>query len=251
LAGVMFCGGCGFKGGDQSLEEIFDQIYKVGRNAKLSLTNLDGAVRIYGADIDEIHVYAVKRAYSAARLAKIDIHVTTQPGAVSIETIYPPRKKWGLGDRSGTVDYTIVVPFTCAISKVDMETGEILIEGIRGGSAHVHLTNGRLFAHDCFGNIELKIDNGGIDVYYDWWEDQKFSVSATIVDGGVRAFIPIDSSFHLIAEAEEGEIGNDFAEKEQRKPGVHQIDKIIGSPALAEIRLHARNGNVRIAEVTY
>jgi hypothetical protein len=249
---LSICTGCDFKGGDdQSLEQIFDETYKVSRDVQVSLSNLDGAVRIYGADIDEVRVYAVKRAYSAARLAKIDTHVSVQPGVISIETNYPPRKKWGLGDRSGTVDFTVVVPQACTISNLNMDTGEILIEGLRGGSAHVRLTNGRLFAHNCFGQIDLSADTGGIDVYYDWWEDWKFSVNATIGDGGARAFIPVDSSFHLIAEAEEGRVANDFAEKEQRGPEVRKIDRIIGAPALPEIRLHAKNGNIRVAEVSH
>jgi hypothetical protein len=247
---VLFTG-CGFKMGGEALEEIVEETYQVGPAARLSISNADGTIRIYCADISEIHVHAVKKAYSAARLRKIDINILAQPGAVSIETNYPPKRTWGLGDRSGTVDYTLVVPQTCVISKLDLTTGEVWVEGLRDGSAHAHLTNGRLFAHNCFGDIDLTVDTGGIDVYYDWWEENKFSINAEIINGSVRAFIPDDASFHLIAEVETGQVVNDFAEKEQRQPGVRKIDKIIGTEAGPEIRLHARHGNIRVAEVVY
>lgn len=243
--------GCGLKGGDEALEEIVEQTYQVDPAARLSISNTDGAIRIYGADITEIRIHAVKKAYSTVRLRRIDINISAQPGAVSIETNYPPKKTWGLGDRSGTVDYTVVVPQTCVISRLDLAAGEILVEGLRGGSAHAHLTNGRLFAHNCFGDIDLTAENGGIDVYYDWWENKRFSINAEIADGNMRAFIPGDASFHLIAEAEDGHIANDFAEKEQRQPSVRKIDRIIGTQAGAEVRLRARSGNIKIAEVTY
>jgi putative adhesin len=247
---TLFCG-CGLKDGDQALEEIVERTYQVGPAVRLSVSNADGAIRVYGADVTEIHVQAVKKAYSTARLRKIDINISTQPGSVSIETNYPPRKTWGLTDRSGTVDYTLVVPQTCVIAKLDLAAGEMLIEGLRGGSAHAHLRNGRLFVHNCFGDIDLTAENGGIDIYYDWWDEIKLSIKAEIADGGVRAFIPGDASFHLLAETEDGHVANDFAEKEQRQRDVRKIDKIIGTQAGAEVRLHARNGNIKIAEVTF
>ena len=248
---ALLFGGCGLKGDDEGLEEIVEQTYHVDPAAALSISNAEGAIRIYGADVNEIHIHAVKRAYSSARLRKIDTNISAHSGAVSIETNYPPKKPWGLGDRSGTVDYTVIVPQTCVISKLDLGVGEMLNEGLRGGSAHAHLTNGRLFAHNCFGDMDLTAENGGIDIYYDWWEQIKFSIKAEIADGSVRAFIPGDASFHLRAEAEGGQIANDFAEKEQRKLGVRKIDRVIGTPAGAEVRLRARSGNIKIAEVTY
>lgn len=252
LALTLALTGCGLKGDDGALEQIVEQTYKVDPTVSLSLTNTDGSIYVYGADIGEIHVRAVKKAYSAARLNKIDIKVSAQPSAVSIETNYPPRKKWGLSDRSGTVDYTVIVPQTCAISKLQLENGELLVEGMRGLDIDAHLGNGRLFAHNCFASMNLTTTSGAIDVYYDWWEDHQFSASAEIVNGSIRAFIPSAASFHLIAETEGGHIANDFAEKEQRHAGgVRKIDNVIGAKPEAVIRLRAKTGNIRIGEVSY
>jgi len=249
---ALLTASCGSNGGDRVLEQIVEQTYKVDPTASLSLTNTDGVIYVYGSDIAEIHVRAVKKAYSAAQLNKIDISISAQPGAISIETNYPPKKKWGFGDRSGTVDYTIIVPQTCAISKLHLENGELVVEGMRGLDVHAHLTNGRMYGHNCFANIHLVTENGGIDLYYDWWEQHKFSATAEIVNGSVRAFIPGSASFHLLAETESGHIANDFAEKEQRHAGgIRNIDKIIGAKPEAEIRLRAKTGNIRINAVSY
>jgi hypothetical protein len=244
--------GCGFDG-DRTLEETVEQTYEVDPGATLSIDNVDGCIRVYGAPTTKIEVQAIKKAFSAERLRQIDVNISAQRGAVTIHTNYPPKKNWGLGDRSGTVDYTLVVPETCTISKLELDTGEVLVESMRGPNVQAHLGNGRLFAHKCFGNIQLRVDQGGIDIYYDWWGgDLKFTFDSTNVNVGVHAFIPIDASFHLSAETEDGRIGNDFAEKEQRRAGgVSKIDSVIGTNAAAELRLRARNGNIKIGEISY
>jgi hypothetical protein len=250
LTPITFLTGCGLNGGDRTLEETVEQTYPVDPTATLAISNADGSVRVYGADVTEISVKAVKKALSAARLRKIDVNISARHDAVSIETNYPPKKTWGFGDRSGTVDYILIVPQTCKIAKLDLTNGEVLVEGMRSPNVQAHLENGRIFSHNCFGNIHLTAINGGIDLYYDWWEEeQKFLIDAAIVNGSVRAFIPIDASFHLIAETEEGHIANDFAEKEQRHAvGVTRIDRIVGTNTEAEVRLHAKSGNIKVGE---
>jgi hypothetical protein len=240
--------GCGL-GGDRTLEEIVEQTYKVDPTATLSLSNTDGSIRIYGTDTTEIKLQAVKKTYSAERLSKISVNVSVQPGSVSIETNYPPKKTWGWGDRSGTVDYTLVVPRTCKISRLDLANGEILIDGMRGEAVHANLANGRLYAHNCFSEAHLSVITGGLDVSYNWWEQRKFSIDAQIVNGHMHVFIPGDASFHVVAETEDGLIDNAFAEQAQRTgDDLSKIDAVVGTNPEAELRLRARNGNIQIGE---
>lgn len=246
---ALLCAGCGFDGGDRTLEEVVEQNYQVNPTVTLRIINGDGSIRIYAAKTTEIKLQAIKKAYSARRLTEIFVNVSARPDSVSIETYFPPKKTWGLGDRSGTVDYILVVPQTCEISKVELANGEMLIEGTRGEVVDASLINGRLFARNCFGNVHLRVVSGGLDVSYDWWEQTKFSINAEIVNGGVRAFIPGEASFHLIAETDDGQIANDFTEKEQRRAGsIRKIDMLIGPAPEAEVKLRARDGNIRIAE---
>lgn len=238
--------GCGFNGGDP-MEEIFERTYQVDTAATLSLSNQDGSIRIYGADIKEVKLHAIKKAYRTERLGQISVNVVAAPDSVSITTSYPPRKRWGVGDRSGTVDYILVVPQTCKISNVTLANGEMLIDGMRGEFVNAHLKNGRLYGHNCFGNVRFSVATGGLDLNYDWWEQWKFSISAEAENGGIHAFIPADASFHLIAESENGRISNDFAEQEQRHPDDHKIDMLIGPAPEAEVNMRAGDGNIEIA----
>jgi hypothetical protein len=234
---------------DRIVEQTFDRVCPIGPDARVTIRNADGSIRIYGADIHEIRIEAIKKAYGQDRLDKIAINVVAQSNSVAIDTVYPPRPKFGLADRSGTVDYIIVVPMTCTIPRVELVNGEILVDGLRGGTVRASLVNGRLFDHNGFGSHQLFVANGGLDVVYDWWERGDFSVDAKIVNGNARAFIPGEAAFHLLATTVDGNISSDFSEKEDRHPDIVQkIDAVVGGPSQSVVKIHATNGNIRIAE---
>lgn len=231
---------------DRLLEATFQQTYHVNPDARISVKNTDGSIRIYGADTTDVKVEAIKKAYQQDRLEKISINVTAQANSVSIDTVYPPKPKLGLSDRSGTVDYILVVPQTCTISRLDLSNGEVQVEGMRG-KVTANLVNGRMFDHNGFGEHELFVANGGLDVVNDWWEHAKFSFNARILSGNVRALIPADASFQLHASTVDGNIANDFSEPEERhSEPLRKLDTVIGSPSQSEVRLQATNGSIHI-----
>src|SRR5438270_10073046 len=124
---------------DRTLEEMIDRSFPVDPTATLSVTNRDGSIRLYaaGPEITEIRVEAIKKAYRPERLKAISVNVSARRDAVSIETIYPKDPAGGFSDRSGTVDYVIVVPQSIRIAKLQLDDGEILVEGMRGDEGHV------------------------------------------------------------------------------------------------------------------
>jgi hypothetical protein len=234
---------------DHIVEEIIEQNHAIDPGASISIRNIDGSIRIYGADIKELRVQAIKKAYSAERLAKIGVNISVQPGTASIDTIFPPKPKWSFSDRSGTVDYIIVLPQFCSIARLELTNGEVLIEGMRGKNVHASLANGRLVGHNCFGDVHLAVANGGLDVGYHWWEHRPFSVHAEIVNGNARAFIPGEASFHLLATSVNGHVASDFSDKQDRHlDGVTMIDTAVGGASEANVNIHATNGSVRIVE---
>src|SRR5437870_6543039 len=204
---------------DQTLEERFDHTYPVEPTATLSVTNRDGSIRVYaaGPEVHDIQVEAIKKAYRAERLKAILVQVSASRDSISIETIYPPESGRAFSDRSGTVDYVIVVPQTIRIAKLELANGEVQLDGIRSDETRARLGNGRLFAHNCFGNLDLGLKTGNLAIAYEWWEEHDFSIHATIQNGNAFAYIPSDAAFHLIAHTATGKIANDFAEKEERR----------------------------------
>jgi hypothetical protein len=231
------------------LEETIERDYPIEPTSKFTLQNDDGSVRIYGADIAEMKLQAIKKAYSKERLSKIDVAVAVQPGTVAVKTAFPPKPKWGLSDRSGTVDYVIVLPWFCDVQRVELANGEMLIEGMRGNEVHAHLDTGRLFGHNCFTDLHLSIGTGGVDVAYDWWETHTITLDTTIADGTARLYIPGDAQFRIHAQAPNGHIFSDFTKEEEQtgsQPG--KLDLTIGQAPNAEMRVQALDGNINIKE---
>lgn len=229
------------------LEEIVEQKYDVSPDATLSVANTDGSIRVYAADAPRIAIQAIKKAYTRERLQGIVVDVKATRNSVAIATSFPPRKN-ALSDRSGTVDYIIIVPHTVRITELSLTNGEMLVEGLRGGgSATAHLVNGWLAGHNCFADLDLRVETGRLDVAYDWWESHKFAVKATNTRGNVRAILPPDASVMLNATALEGRIANGLeAKKASPADVVHSISTVMGVDAEAAISLETRRGNIQI-----
>jgi hypothetical protein len=229
------------------LEEIVEQKYDVNANATLSVENTDGSIRVYAADAPQILIQAIKKAYTRERLQGIVVDVKATQSSVAITTSFPPRKNV-LSDRSGTVDYIIVVPQTARISDLTLTSGELLVEGLRGGGgATAHLVNGWMAGHNCFADLNLTVETGRLDVTFDWWENHKFSIKASSTRGNVRAILPSDASVSLNATALEGRVANGFeAKKASGGDIVHSIATVIGTDAGAAISMEAARGNIRI-----
>src|SRR5262249_2260413 len=167
----------------------------------------------------------------------------------SIETIYPPDSAPGFADRSGTVDYVIVVPQTVRISKLELANGEVLLEEMRSNEARASLGNGRIFAHNCFGNLDLHLQTGNLSLVYDWWEEAAFSVRCKIDDGNGFAYLPSDAAFHMVAHTATGNIGNDFEEQANRHAELeNKVDMVVGDDPKTFFQIEASDGNIKISE---
>jgi putative adhesin len=254
LAAVVFCSSTGCRPSEDSvLEEVSDQRYPIGPTpATISVTNGDGSIRIYGAgrDVREVRVQAVKKAYTPERLKAISIQVAAAQNSISIKTICPP-DSGAFSDRSGTVDYVIVVPQMARISKLELNHGEVLIEELRGKEAHAHLGSGRFFVHNCFGNLDIGVQTGNLALVYEWWEEVDFSIRAHVEDGNSFAYFPAEAVFHLIAHTATGKVANDFEERERRQAEpTNQIDQLVGGADKPRIEIETNDGNIRIAEHT-
>lgn len=232
------------------VEQTIERTYKIEATASIGIHNVDGSILVYGSDREEIFIEATKQAYSQSRLDKIDIVVSAQPDSVTIETKFPPRTRWSFSDRSGTVDYIIIIPQTATIKRLELGTGEVFIKDMRGGPVRAQLQTGLLDVQNCFCDIDLAIGVGALTTVFDWWEPKKFSVDTRIENAKSRFVFPGDACFHLIAEAETGNIESDFTEQEERtgENDVSKIDKVIGEMPNAEINIRAHEGNIEIAE---
>ncbi|MDP9003522.1 MAG: hypothetical protein M3N12_01885 [Verrucomicrobiota bacterium] len=234
--------------GVEVIEETVEQEYAVEPEATLSIQNTDGAIRVYASDVREISIQTIKRAYTSERLKQIVVSVKATSQNVTIETIFPPRKNGlSLSDRSGTVEYTVIVPFNTRVTKLDLVNGEVLVDGLHGGSATAHLVNGWLAAHNCFGDLNFRLENGRLDAVYDWWEGRRFSAKLISERGNVRALLPSDVPIGIVARAGTGRIANtlDSNRKEPSEP-IHALDFSTGADPEVIFELTSTTGNIRI-----
>jgi hypothetical protein len=249
---LISLGGCN-TAQNRVLEETFERLYTIEPNVNVTIQNGDGAVLVYGSNVNEMRVHAVKKAYRRARLTQIAIDVFAKPGSISITTKFPPKPRWALFDRSGTVDYTIVVPATATISGLDLDAGEILLDGMRGPTTRARLGEGRIFARNCFSNLDLAMRHGNVIVSYDWWEGGKFSTQADVAQGNLWAYIPGDAAFHLLAKAEHGKIASDFksiaiAEPASASAAGMKIDTLVDNGGEATMKIRVAEGNIEIVQ---
>lgn len=228
------------------LEEVVEQKHAVDRDATLSIRNIDGSVRVYGGNLPEITIRAVKRAYTMERLRGLVVDVKATRSNITIETIFPPRKNTS-SDRSGRVEYTIIVPEAIRITRLDLVNGEVMVKDLRGGSATAHLVNGWLGGVNCFSELNLSIVNGRLDVAYDWWENHKFFAKASSVNGALRAILPRHGAISIRAQTGTGWIIDAFGSNPSGSGApLRVLERATGVMPESSIELKTTNGNIRI-----
>ena len=233
-------------------QDTIERTIPLRPDGTFSLQSIDGSVEIYGAEKNEVKVVAVRKAFSPERLNEIQIQISGQGDAVSINTMAPPQPRWGFKDRSGTVDYIINLPQHARIASLEVPNGDVLIHGVRGADVSAALGNGRMILHNCYCDQTVRVQRGTLNLFFDWNDLRAIVVNGTVVNGNIRAVVPDDSSFRLHASSEYGRVASDFTEiQERRRGGVSQIDDVIGSAPLSKLLLRTVYGNIKISQSSW
>jgi hypothetical protein len=234
------------------LEDVVERRFPLDPSGTFSLRAIDGTVEIYGTDSREVKIVAVKKAFSPERLNAIAIRVDARHDAVNIETTPPPPRHNHFSDPSGTVEYTINVPQTARIERVELPHGELVINGMRGASIAANLHSGQLVIHNCFCDQAIHVNQGGLNFFFDWMEERPISIEAEVEDGNMLARLPTDAAFHLHAVAKRGHVSSDFSPMETRKRGdASEINEVIGDAPTTKLSFRASQGNIRVSEVIW
>src|SRR5438874_13646576 len=116
------------------LTEEFHQTYPLNADGRVSLTNINGDVRVAAWDRNEVKVDAVKRAYTQERLKEAKINVEAGPNSVNIETEYPDynwsRNEYDQHENPASVVYTLTVPRGARLEDISLVNGGLTIEGV-------------------------------------------------------------------------------------------------------------------------
>ena len=234
------------------LEDVVERRFPLDPSGTFSLRTIDGTVEIFGTDSQEVKIVAVKKAFSPERLNAIAIRVDARQDVVNIETTPPPAPRHHFLDRSGTVEYTINIPQTARIARVELPNGKLVIDGMRGASIAASLGSGQLVTHNCFCDQTIHVNQGGLNVFFDWMEEHPISIEAKIEDGNLSARLPTDAAFHLHAVAKEGHVSSDFSPMGTRQRGDDsEINEVIGDGPATRLTFRAGEGNIHVSEVIW
>jgi DUF4097 and DUF4098 domain-containing protein YvlB len=261
LAAVLFlnvsCVFGAFQDSAYRFKEEFSKTYPLAADGTFSLGNTNGIVRVTTWSKLEVEIKAEKSASRESDLAKLEIRISADPRAVSIDTIYPRRPFL-----RAKVIYDIHVPEGIRLERVRTTNGNIELTGrysdVKAGTTNgdvrldsvvgaldVSTTNGSIKAQDVVGRVKAGTTNGGISLNL---RDIKEAIDASTTNGSITLRIQGDLNADLSARTTNGRVNTEFPITVQGNIGSkRRIEGRIGSGGPA-ITLHTTNGSIHITK---
>ncbi len=223
--------------------EEFHQTYPLAVNGRLSLSNVNGDVRITAWDQNEVKIDAVKHSSDAEKVKGTRIVVDANPDSISIESKYEHDSSWfGFHNSPAAVDYTIQVPRSARLDKISLVNGSLTISNV-GGGVQASCVNGGINAEGISGNVEMKSVNSSVHVSV---AKVASNIALHSVNGGVMLTIPSDSKAEITASSVNGSISNDFGLNVNKGAYVgRKLSGRLGSGG-TQISLKTVNGSISI-----
>jgi DUF4097 and DUF4098 domain-containing protein YvlB len=136
-----------YQGRDRGPEQTdrFSRKVKIGRDGRVSVSNISGDIVVTGGSGDEVSIEAVKRSRGdQAQLALVRIVVEDRAGRVDVRTEYDNSRAFR--NNNVSVDYTLTIPSGAALD-VKSVSGSVKVNGVRG-SVHAESVSGNVTTTD-------------------------------------------------------------------------------------------------------
>jgi hypothetical protein len=235
---------------NRQFTEEFHHTYPLAASGTVKLNNLNGAVHITAWDRNEVKVDALKYAGTKQRLDEAQIRVDAGADYVSIRTEYPDRDLTfddGDQDNPASVEYTVTVPRSARLDKIELVNGPLDIAG-SSGEVRASCVNGSLTARDLSGETNLSAVNGRLEAHFAKLPDSRVELRA--VNGRLALFLPVNANATLEASNVNGGIDNDFGLQANRHEYVGiDLKGNIGSGG-TRIELSNVNGQIAIRQAS-
>lgn len=226
--------------------ETVDETRPLVATGEVVVENVNGPVVIETWDRPEVHLVAVKSTRSRADLEALEVKIDATGQRFTVQTVYRDKDGSWLKKftNTGEVRYTLTVPHTAALRKVETVNGSITLANI-GGRATAKTVNGGITAHGLRDEAELASVNGGITAAFDVLLPRQ-DIAAETVNGDIEIRIPDGAGAEVSASTGNGAIRNDFdlPVRSQKWAG-HELDATLGDGA-ARIRLRTVNGRISL-----
>ncbi len=194
---------------DERYTEEFHKTYPLAATGRVSLANINGAVKITGWDRNEVKLDAVKSADAKEKLPKIEIRVDAQPDSIRIKTKYTDCEDHGCNN-PGNVEYTLMVPRGARLDRIELVNGSLTLDQLNG-EVRATSVNGRVNGTNLGGRTDLSTVNGAVEAAFAPATTKSTEpVRLHSVNGHVQVTIPSDASVEIAAHTLNGHIANDF-----------------------------------------
>ena len=244
---LLLTGRSSKKENERPADEVIEKTYKVNADASLRITNPRGSVAIRGGDTSEVRMHAVKSASSAAQLKNITADVTADPGDVLIKTAFLRQKNMPFYAGTTAVDYTLSVPRSARIARLDLDDGKASVDGIQNADVNANVVNGQLEIRNCCGNLKVAVANGDLDLIYGRCEGPYFSADAQILNGNARLSIARGAALRVHCETVNGKITNNLdTTVELNGQSSRKIDLSLGTGRRSDVTVRVTSGDITI-----
>ena len=230
----------------KSETEVINQSYEVGKNARLSLSNLNGPVKVTGWDENTIEVTATKRAGSQELLDDADVQVNFNDDYLQIEVEYDfdddgeeDETVTFNGDNLVDVTFEIKVPRHTEIRRIELVNGGVEITELTG-DVNAASVNGDVNAEELSGEVHLSTVNGDVMLASVKAHDE---IELSSVNGSVTLYLPKNVNAKLSASTVHGDIRGDLGHGVTHAGS--SMDAVLGTGG-PRIELGTVNGDIRI-----
>lgn len=227
-----------------AVSESFSQTYDLAADGRVSLENINGDVTIEGWDGDQVQVSYVKDAKSQEGLDRMQVEIDVNGSGISISTEYKKGRESDGWRSSGSVDFTLQVPYGARIDSVELVNGNLEMRHL-SGEVSAEIVNGNVDANGMSGRLEIESVNGRTDVVFDQLApNQRIELSS--VNGPLSVTLPDDADADIRAETVHGGISNDFGLSVDKGRYVgSNLRGTLGNGG-ARIELENVNGSIKI-----
>jgi DUF4097 and DUF4098 domain-containing protein YvlB len=162
--------------------EKFSRKVKVGRDGRVSISNIAGDIKVTGGSGDEVVIDAVKRTRGgASQLAAAHIIVDDRPGRVEVRTEYDSDRTRRYNSIDVSVDYTVLVPAGATVD-VKSISGNVTVTGVQS-VVHAETVSGTLAASSS-PKLTAKTVSGDVELIS---APADADLAATTISGNIRA----------------------------------------------------------------
>lgn len=216
----------------RTLEEV-TETYAFSPDGSVSVENVNGDITIEAWDRSDVRVDYRITGHSEKAASRVRVKIDSNPDHLRIDTIYEKSNRWWGDDDGASVHYSLKVPASAHLRRIETVNGSVEISGI-AGEVEAETVNGGIRARGLKSDAKLSTVNGAVEAEFDRFGERQ-RVSMESVNGRVEVTLPENADVDIRAETVHGSLRNDF--------GIAVDKGLVGS----DLRGKLGNGSARLS----